>query len=171
MDSKQTNNEEVYYKQHPWLYRTNYENVMDEPFLAGSNFTSYPKASKTDSFKEIIKNQDEDFVQPEKILVCAPSNIAIDEIVNKIMQYGLIDSNGYRYNPKFVRIGPNYHPSVKEYSLEYLINDKLSKEENKDIEKFKTEILTTVKIVCSTLSMAGSAVMTTLNQVCFIKYL
>jgi len=156
---------ETYYKQHPWINYPQYSNVMDEPFILNNNFYSYPKSNKTDCFREIKKNVDEDFVQPEKILVCAPSNIAIDEIVNKIIQFGLFDANGNRYNPKFVRIGPNYHPSVREYSLEYLINDKLSKEENKDVEKFKTEILTSVKIVCSTLSMAGSAVMTTLNQV------
>lgn len=159
------NNMEIFYKQHPWINYPQYTNVMDEPFILNNNFFSYPKSNKTDNFREIKKNIDEDFVQPEKILVCAPSNIAIDEIVNKIIQLGLFDANGNRYNPKFVRIGPNYHPSVREYSLEYLINDKLSKEENKDVEKFKTEILTSVKIVCSTLSMAGSAVMTTLNQV------
>lgn len=162
---KGVKNEEIYYKQQPWSYSNNYVNVMDEPFVLTNDFISYPKASKTDSFREIIRNPDEDFVQPEKILVCAPSNIAIDEIVNKMIHHGLIDSNGNRYQPKFVRIGPNYHPSVREFTLEYLINDKLSKEENKDVEKFKTEILNSVKIVCSTLSMAGSAVMTTLNQV------
>ena len=117
---------------------------MDEPFILTNEFSSYPKANKTDQLRDIIVKKEDDFVHPEKILVCAPSNIAIDEIVNKIIQIGLIDSYGFRYNPKFVRIGPNFHPSVKEYSLEYLINDKLSKEENKDIDKFKTEILTTI---------------------------
>jgi senataxin len=164
-DQDNFDNMNIFYKQHPWINNPQYSNVMDEPFVLNSNFFSYPKSIKTDNFREIKRHVDEDFVQPEKILVCAPSNIAIDEIVNKIIQFGLFDANGNRYNPKFVRIGPNYHPSVREYSLEYLINDKLSKEENKDVEKFKTEILTSVKIVCSTLSMAGSAVMTTLNQV------
>ena len=157
----------IYEKQHPWIYSSNYINVMDEPFVLNNDFNSYPKSNVSDQLRDIAVNDEAEFVQPEKILVCAPSNIAIDEIVNKIIQIGLIDSNGFRYHPKFVRIGPNFHPSVREYSLEYLINDKLSKEENKDIEKFKNEILTSVKIVCSTLSMAGSAVMTTLNQ---IKY-
>ena len=164
--SKEKNsNEIIYQRQHPWINDNNYKNVMDEPFTLENDFNCYLKSSKTDQFRDITTNNEDDFVQPEKILVCAPSNVAIDEIVNKIINFGLIDSNGVKYSPKFVRIGPNYHPSVREYSLEYLINEKLAKEENKDLDKFKSEILNSVKIVCSTLSMAGASILTQLNQV------
>lgn len=39
------------------------------------------------------------------ILVTAPSNIAVDNIVSKIMEEGFCDGNGRRYNPSIVRIG------------------------------------------------------------------
>lgn len=40
-----------------------------------------------------------------KILVCAPSNAAVDEIVDRLFEVGLIDGDMKRYNPDMVRIG------------------------------------------------------------------
>lgn len=40
------------------------------------------------------------------ILVCAPSNAAIDELASRVIRYGLIDINGRaRHNLNLVRIG------------------------------------------------------------------
>jgi senataxin len=138
-------------------------------------FTEYPTSISTDSYKVLSKPIDEDIMPPEKILVCAPSNVAIDEIIRKMINSGLLDSEGNTYQPKFVRIGPNFNPNLKEYSLDYMVNQRLGIGENfnmggsvsnmaKDIEKVKFEILSGVKIVCSTLSMAGSNILTSLNQ-------
>jgi senataxin len=65
-----------------------------------------------------------------------------------------------------VRIGPNYHPSIQEHCLDYIINQKLlsSENETKEIDKLKQEILMSAKIICSTLSIAGSNTLLTLNQ-------
>jgi senataxin len=80
------------------------------------------------------------------------------------MTVGLIDSDGEHYQPKFVRIGPNYHPSVKEVSLDYIVSQRAGRDETKDYDKIKNQIMSSVKIVCATLTMAGSNVLTNLNQ-------
>ena len=59
---------------------------MDERFVLNNDFNSYPKSNISDQLRDIALNDEEEFVQCEKILVCAPSNIAIDGIVNKIIQ-------------------------------------------------------------------------------------
>ena len=151
--------------QQPWLYEDNYENWMDEAIIPDDKFFEYPSSKKTDSFKILQKPKEDEFSPPEKILVCAPSNVAIDEIVRKIMTVGLIDAEGNKFMPKFVRIGPNYHPSLKEFALDYQMTEKISSSpEIKEMDKIKNEILLSVKIVCATLSMAGSNILTSLNQ-------
>jgi senataxin len=191
----QTNQESQKYSQlnHPWLYSDvtteeesekggyhfnnsthNFDDLgfsIDEVF----GFTEYLTSKTTDNYKLLSRPLDEDVMPPEKILVCAPSNVAIDEIIRKMINSGLLDSEGNTFHPKFVRIGPNFNPNLKEYSLDYMVNQRLGISENfnmggsasnmaKDIEKVKFEILSSVKIVCSTLSMAGSNILTSLNQ-------
>uniref|UniRef100_A0A0E0KQM0 Helicase ATP-binding domain-containing protein n=1 Tax=Oryza punctata TaxID=4537 RepID=A0A0E0KQM0_ORYPU len=60
------------------------------------------------------------------VLVCAPSNSALDEIVLRVLQTGIRDENNNTYNPKIVRIGLKAHHSVKAVSMDYLIQQKLS---------------------------------------------
>jgi len=151
-------------KSTPWVYQSNYNNWMDVPINHDEKFVTYPVSTITDSFKRINLKIEDNVTPPEKILVCAPSNVAIDEIVRKIIAMGLIDSEGNKYNPKFIRIGPNYHNSIKEYSLDYIINNQMN-DDNKDKDQIKNEVMATVKIICSTLSMAGSSILTSLNQV------
>lgn len=78
-----------------------------------------------------------------RILVCAPSNAAVDNIILKIMEDGFIDGNGLRYNPSIVRIGSGQSASVKDVCLEdkveqYLSDLDVSKLEN-TIEGFRGE--------------------------------
>lgn len=175
---------------HPWLF-SSYDNSTENNLSTNPSvhnfdevnftideifgFTEFSTSKHSDNYKVLTKPVDEDVMPPEKILVCAPSNVAIDEIIRKMINNGLLDSEGNSFQPKFVRIGPNYHPSLKEYSLDYLVNQRLGIGETfnmgssvsnmaKDIEKIKFEILSNVKIVCSTLSMAGSNLLTSLNQ-------
>lgn len=152
------------FKQQPWLWENSYENWLDEAIPQDDKFFDYPQSKKSDCFKILQKPVEDDVSPPEKILVCAPSNVAIDEIVRKIMSVGLIDAEGNKFMPKFIRIGPNYHPSLKEFALDYQMTEKVNSQEAKEMDKLKSEILFTVKIVCSTLSMAGSNILTTLNQ-------
>jgi senataxin len=43
--------------------------------------------------------------QKPHILVCAPSNIAVDNIVQRIIEEGFMDGNGSNYKPDIVRVG------------------------------------------------------------------
>ena len=58
------------------------------------------------------------------ILVTAPSNIAVDNIIQRIIDRGFVDGNGGRYNPNILRVGGGKSDSVKIVSLE----DTLEKE-------------------------------------------
>jgi senataxin len=168
-------NNVAYLKSHPWIYNDN-SNWMDETFPIEEviNFNEYPLSKVTDNYKLLCKSVEDDVIPPEKILVCAPSNVAIDEIVRKIISFGLMDNEGNNYQPRFVRVGPNYSPSIKEYCLDYMITQRFGGKDSevnnqitgpgRDIDNLKYEILNSVKIVCSTLSMAGSNMLTSLNQ-------
>ena len=41
----------------------------------------------------------------ETILVCAPSNAAIDELLNRVMECGFVNREGLLYLPRIARIG------------------------------------------------------------------
>ena len=55
--------------------------------------------------------------QKPKLLVCAPCNNAIDNVIQKIMEGGFIDGAGQRYNPSIVRVGVGQSDVVKEKSM------------------------------------------------------
>ena len=44
-------------------------------------------------------------VRRPKMLVCAPSNAACDELVNRVVQKGFMDGEGRRYDPAVARMG------------------------------------------------------------------
>jgi senataxin len=48
-----------------------------------------------------------DFKQSKtpRIMICAPSNAAIDEIIIRILKRGLIDSNSVNFKPNILRLG------------------------------------------------------------------
>ena len=53
-----------------------------------------------------------------RLLVCAPSNAAVDNVILKIMEGGFIDGKGNRYNPSMIRVGVGQSPVVKDVALE-----------------------------------------------------
>ncbi len=55
-----------------------------------------------------------------RILVCAPSNAGVDEIVSRLLSMGLMDGEGYRYKPDIIRIGraESIRKEVTEISLD-----------------------------------------------------
>ncbi|KAL3787772.1 hypothetical protein HJC23_009823 [Cyclotella cryptica] len=73
-----------------------------------------------------------------RILVCAPSNAAVDNIILKIMEDGFVDGNGMRYNPSIVRIGSGQSASVKDVCLEDKVESYLS--ESLDVTKLENTI-------------------------------
>ena len=59
------------------------------------------------------------------ILVTAPSNVAVDNIVQRIMADGFLDGNGQRYNPPLVRMGRMQSEQVRAVSLDAQVDELL----------------------------------------------
>jgi energy-coupling factor transporter ATP-binding protein EcfA2 len=58
-----------------------------------------------------------------RILVVAPSNTAVDNIILRVMESGFVDGNGGKYFPNILRVGAGTKSEkVKSVSLEDLIN-------------------------------------------------
>ena len=113
-----------------------------------------------------------------KILVCAPSNSAVDEIVRRLLRKELLDEHGKPYKPSIVRVGCNFQRDVAHVSLERLIEERIKqdygieyfssggKDEKglkqfgsfQDNRRFRRTILDEAKIVCTTLSSVGSEI-------------
>ncbi|XVE67327.1 hypothetical protein DITRI_Ditri08aG0151700 [Diplodiscus trichospermus] len=102
-----------------------------------------------------------------RVLVCAPSNSALDEIVFRLLKTGVRDENVHTYTPKIVRIGLKSHHSVEAVSMDYLVSQKrnLAGDKQKqgstgtDIDNIRAAVLDEAVIVFSTLSFSGSTVL------------
>ncbi|XP_024022736.1 probable helicase MAGATAMA 3 isoform X2 [Morus notabilis] len=108
-----------------------------------------------------------------RVLVCAPSNSALDEIVVRVLNNGVRDENDRSYNPKIVRIGLKAHHSVRAVSMDNLVKQKhesmeVDKERcggaGKDRDSVRAAILEESVIVFSTLSFSGSALFSKWNR-------
>ena len=60
-----------------------------------------------------------------RLLVCAPSNAAVDNIILKIMEEGFVDGQGNRYNPSMVRVGAGKSDRVSSVAIEKRVNEYL----------------------------------------------
>ena len=103
------------------------------------------------------------FGAKNRMLVCAPSNAAIDEILRRIVNEGLWGRDGEKFSPSVVRLGPNVHPSLVQYSLERMAQTVQVGTSTSQVQselgvelKAKAAVLREAQIVCSTLSVAGS---------------
>ncbi|KAI5122782.1 hypothetical protein M0805_000126 [Coniferiporia weirii] len=76
----------------------------------------------------------------QKILLCAPSNAAIDEVAKRLIE-GVRGSNGQKLTPKVVRVGADaqINVSAKEISLDFLVAQKLGADGNKELEDAGSE--------------------------------
>ncbi|ONK60305.1 uncharacterized protein A4U43_C08F16750 [Asparagus officinalis] len=111
------------------------------------------------------------------VLVCAPSNSALDEIVLRVLHTGIHDESDHVYNPKIVRIGLKPHHSVKAVSMDHLVEQRLAGIGHSssgakqgsggplDRDRIRASILDESAIVFSTLSFSGSSLFTRLNRV------
>jgi senataxin len=73
-----------------------------------------------------------------RLLVCAPSNAAVDNVILKIMEDGFIDGSGQRYNPSMIRVGVGQSNAVKDVALETKVDQILS--ENMDAGELEGSI-------------------------------
>jgi senataxin len=73
-----------------------------------------------------------------RLLCCAPSNTAVDNIIVKIMEDGFIDGKGQRYNPSIIRVGVGQSAQVRAVALETKVDSILS--DHMDAGKLETSI-------------------------------
>jgi senataxin len=73
-----------------------------------------------------------------RLLVCAPSNAAVDNIILKIMEDGFVDGSGQRYNPSMIRVGVGKSAAVRDVALETKVDQILS--ENLDLGQLESSI-------------------------------
>lgn len=108
-----------------------------------------------------------------RVLVCAPSNSALDEIVLRLLKTGVHDENVHSYNPKIVRIGLKAHHSVQSVCMDNLVKQKQGesasdKQKHRtaggDTDSIRAAILEESVIVFSTLSFSGSPLFSKLNH-------
>ncbi|XWS55196.1 hypothetical protein CRYUN_Cryun10bG0153800 [Craigia yunnanensis] len=149
----------------PWLMNANPRDVImpidgDDGFFPTSGNELKPEVVNSSRKYRI------------RVLICAPSNSALDEIVFRLLKTGVRDENVRTYTPKIVRIGLKSHHSVEAVSMDYLVNQKrnLAGDKQKqwstgrDIDSIRAAVLDEAVIVFSTLSFSGSAVLTKLNS-------
>jgi len=71
-----------------------------------------------------------------RILVCAPSNAAIDNVIVKIMNDRFVDGKGSKYSPSIVRVGAgSTNPQVSGVGLKDVVNRII--EEGSDVNKLE----------------------------------
>ncbi|ODV84733.1 hypothetical protein CANARDRAFT_28879 [[Candida] arabinofermentans NRRL YB-2248] len=83
-------------------------------------------------------------IAKKKILICAPSNAAVDELVLRLMG-GIKNASGQAFSPSVVRLGRSdaVHSQVKKTTLEELVDAELTvmnnNNNNRDDSKIKEE--------------------------------
>ncbi|KAL8448182.1 hypothetical protein Emed_003929 [Eimeria media] len=131
-----------------------------------------PAAVPTDPPVRLTRERHE--LQPVRVLVCAPSNAAIDEIVKRLTADpetggGIFDGSGQRFSPAVVRVGPNVHPDLLQHSLQYKALQRLKARGATNFAALataKADVLRDSLIVCATISVCGSSDLTSLAD-CF----
>ncbi len=63
------------------------------------------------------------------LLVCAPSNGALDEITIRLLRTGLLNGRGRLWTPMIVRVGVSVHHSVESVSLNAWVAQRMKKNE------------------------------------------
>ncbi|OII74527.1 RNA helicase [Cryptosporidium ubiquitum] len=174
--SEEENVSEMYkqiFKAKPWCYDPDYVPWYDSEMKSLRVY----RQDKVE-IKKVTLDTSSRKMGPRKLLVCAPSNAAIDAIVRKLVRNpttgegGILDNTGNYYSPTLVRAGPNFHPDLHDLSLEYKLQQRLQrngfdpkncKQEIRQQTQWK--ILQESQIVCATLSVCGSKeLISILNQ-------
>ena len=88
-------------------------------YSAVENITLAAKVSNpTETLAAISAAAD---VKP-RVLVCAPSNAAVDNVILKIMEDRFLDGNGSKYSPSIIRIGSGQSAEVASVALDQKVN-------------------------------------------------
>ncbi|KAJ7547089.1 hypothetical protein O6H91_08G068600 [Diphasiastrum complanatum] len=108
------------------------------------------------------------------VLVCAPSNSALDEIVLRLITSGLRDEYGKVYTPSIVRVGVQAHHSIQSVCMDNLVEQRLSSMDRSTVsrsgsagaerDRIRVSILEESAIICSTLSFSGSSIFSRMKR-------
>ncbi|GLJ40367.1 hypothetical protein SUGI_0830590 [Cryptomeria japonica] len=156
---------ENWMKASPWMNKINPRDMI-MPMDGDDGF--YPTTGN-DFKPEVVAAKRKHRVH---VLVCAPSNSALDEIVIRLMNTGIRDENGQVYNPSIVRVGLQAHDSVNAVTLDTLFKQRKSGTDPSTAKSgsgggtaavtsddtIRATILDEAAIVCSTLSFSGSSI-------------
>ncbi|XP_031745144.1 uncharacterized protein LOC101216410 isoform X2 [Cucumis sativus] len=71
-----------------------------------------------------------DSTMKRRVLICAQSNAAVDELVSRISNLGLYDGDGKMYKPYLVRVGnaKTVHPNSLPFYIDSLVDQRLAEE-------------------------------------------
>jgi len=98
------------------------------------------ESNPTTHFEELAALNRAAEVKP-RILVCAPSNAAIDNVIVKIMSDRFVDGNGAKYSPSIVRVGAGIvNPKVKGVGLKEMVDSIITL--GSDVSKLEAIITT-----------------------------
>jgi len=82
------------------------------------------------------------------ILICAPSNYAVDEIITRIVKSGLYDEHGNKVIPKLVRMGvtdKNKNETIKKVTIEYLAEQEVKKQKGSGAKSISGRLLSDLR--------------------------
>lgn len=98
-----------------------------------SNVIQYPHGNSSLTTEQLLKKQ--------KILICAPSNAAVDEIVLRLKE-GVYNRDGEIFTPNIVRVGRSdaVNAAIRNYTLEELVEKQIAQKNyefssNPELEK------------------------------------
>jgi len=149
-------------KSQPWMY-TGYTSWLDGEIYSFDVKTGRqygkPVYAACPNVKKMWKETN--YAIPRKVLVTAPSNGAVDEIIRRLVKDGLINSSGTKITPRLVRCGPNVHNSLLAHSLNtkatVLAKSMGSGTFNQQtLETAKQKVLDDAQVILATNSVAGS---------------
>lgn len=143
----------------PWTYNPTYLPWYDSIHIDLEDVETNAAAPPRHNVIDIVNNTKT--VEPRKILVCAPSNAAIDEILRRItgdprQGGGIFDGEGKRFNPQVLRMGPNSHPDLKKWTLQERITSRLQASQAMSEDSIRHSLIEEAKVVCATLSVTGA---------------
>nr|XP_027202204.1 probable helicase DDB_G0274399 [Dermatophagoides pteronyssinus] len=139
-------------------------NWIDENIMTLDECFSYHPSSP--SSQSVIRLVNQNLAKnTKKILICAPSNAAVDEIMRRLvsdprLNGGIYNKKGTLYTPNVIRIGPGYHKELKKWSLNERLSQLKSVGKMISIDHFSRKLIQESSIICCTLSIAGSRILT-----------
>ncbi|KAN0003234.1 hypothetical protein ACTFIZ_009409 [Dictyostelium cf. discoideum] len=166
----------------PW-FNKEFPHIRDNFELIDYDFEERDQKRKRDLWRKL---RDTGSVKggstKRRILLCAPSNGAVDEIVSRLIRDGLLNAEGRKYNPNLVRVGPGSHSDVESVSLDYMVRCRQqlmnsnsaipsssastaaatsgSSRSTQDTSSIRTLVLDEADIVATTLSFSGASLLT-----------